>query len=242
MSSGLYSAVSGAMSRLRMMDTISDNLSNGQTVGFKKGGVSFEALLERPARPQDASGVDYVQVKEGFSDFAQGGLTKTGLPFQLAIDGGGFFKVQDANGQVFLTRQGNMRRDPNGTMISPQGMKLLGEDGRPLSFPNGEVVIDEQGMAALPDGGKVRVPIYSVPEVAQLERLGGGLFKIPQPETLALQKDPHVFQGYVENSNVNTMQEVGRMMESLRAFEACQKVMNNFSELNGKIIEVGIIG
>jgi flagellar basal body rod protein FlgG len=242
MGSGLYSAVSGAISRLQMMDTISDNLSNGQTPGFKKGGVSFEAILERPQRPEDARGIDYAKIKEGYTDFSQGGLTRTGLPLQLAIEGKGFFKVQDANGQVFFTRQGLLRREVSGNLLTPQGMKVLGEDGRPLSFPSEEVVIDEYGVASFPDGEKVKVPVYEIAEVNKLERQGAA-FRNPQDQPAAtLIESPRVYQGYIEGSNVKAMQEMARMMEALRVFEACQNMMKNYSERDGKVIELGIIG
>lgn len=240
MGSGLYSAVSGAMSRLQMMDTISDNLSNGQTAGFKKGGVSFEAILERPQRLEDARGIDYAKIKEGFTDFSQGGLTRTGLPMQVAIEGEGFFKVQDVNGQVFFTRQGLLRREASGNVLTPQGMKVLGEDGQPLNFPSEEVVIDEEGMASFADGGKVRIPVYEVPDVKKLERVGGAFRAKPEP-VATLMARPRVFQGYIEDSNVNSMQEMSRMMEALRVFEACQKSMKNYSELDGKVIELGVM-
>jgi len=240
MGSGLYSAVSGAMTRLQMMDTISDNISNGQTTGFKKGGVSFEAILERPQRPEDARGINYAKINEGFTDFAQGGLTRTGIPMQIAIEGEGFFKVQDANGQVFFTRQGLMRRDATGNLLTPQGMKLLGEDGQPLNFSSEDVVIDEEGTASFADGGKVRIPVYEVADVKKLERVGGAFRSNPESAATLIEK-PRVFQGYVEDSNVNTMQETARMMEALRVFEACQKMMKNFSELDGKVIELGVM-
>jgi len=241
MGSGLYSAVSGAMSRLQMMDTISDNLSNGQTAGFKKGGVSFEAILERPRRPEDARGIDYARIKEGFTDFAQGSLTRTGLPLQVAIEGEGFFKVQDRDGQVFFTRQGLLRRDASGNLLTPQGMRLLGEDGRPLVFPSEDVVIDEEGMAAFPEGDKVRIPVYQVADEKKLVRVGGA-FRDGGESPATLMERPRVFQGYTEDSNVKATEEMVRMMEALRVFEACQKVMKNYSELDGKVIELGVVG
>ena len=242
MSSGLYSAVSGAKTRLQMMDTISDNLSNGKTPGFKKGGVFFASMLDRSVGLRQARGIDYTQIKEGFSDFSQGELIRTGMPLQLAIEGQGFFKARDANGQIFFTRQGMLRRDPAGNLLTPHGMKLLGEDGRPLSFPGDDVIIDEQGMAQLAGGQKVRVPVYSVPDLTTLERVGGGLFRAARPEDAVLMERPRLFQGYIEDSNVNTMQEMGRMMEALRVFEACQKMMKNYRELDRKAIELGIVG
>jgi len=241
MGSGLYSAVSGAMSRLQMMDTISDNLSNGQTAGFKKGGVSFEAILERPQRPEDARGIDYAKIKEGFTDFSQGNLTRTGIPLQIGIEGEGFLKVRDDHGQAFYTRQGLLHRDAAGNVLTPQNMKVLGEDGQPLNFPSEEVVIDEEGMATFADGGKVKIPIYEVPDVKKLERIGGAFRCPPTPATTPMAR-PRVFQGYVEDSNVNAMQEVVRMTEALRVFESCQKMMKNYSELDGKVIELGVIG
>ncbi len=242
MSSGLYSAVSGAVARMQMMDTITDNLSNGQTNGFKKGGVAFEALLEQPPVPGKAQGVDYAEIKDGFTDFSQGTLTRTDIPTQFAIEGKGFFKVQDGSGQQYFTREGSLRRDQAGHLVTPEGMAHLGEDNKPLVVPAEGLEIDEQGVAQLPDGTQVKIPLYTFPETSALERVGGGMFKAANPATATQVAKPRIYQGYVEDSNVNTMHEMGRMMEALRVFEACQKLMKNYRDLDNKAIDLGTVG
>ena len=241
MSSGIYSAVSGAVSRLQLMDTITDNLSNSQTTGFKKGGVAFSALLEQPQNAKDARGVDFTQLKGGYSDFSQGTLTRTNIPMQLAIEGEGFFKVQNAEGDTFFTRQGDFHRDPEGNLRTSQQMLVLGTDGRPISLPADNVEIDEEGNAKLPDGDTKQIPIYKFAEDGSLKRVGGSLFTSPNPDAAQLVEKPTIYQGYVEDSNVSTMQEMGAMIDALRQFEACQKVMKTYNELDGKANEIGIL-
>jgi flagellar basal-body rod protein FlgF len=244
MSSGKYSALAGAMSRLRMMDSISDNLANSKTVGFKKSQVAFETRLADAMTMRGDAIFSLTDIKEGFTDYSQGPLTRTEVPTHVAIDGKGFFKVRDGEGNIYYTRQGNFHLDGAGMLTSSAGMQVLGDDGKPILLPSPDVAIDERGNIQVPGGEAVKLPVYIFSDGSVVNRKGGGLFTVSEEDIKAYEKllpEPQIVQGQIEDSNVNMMQEMGKMIEATRAFEACEKALKNFSTLDTKAIELGRI-
>jgi len=245
MSSGQYSALSGALSRLKLMDSISDNLANNKTVGFKKSQVAFEARLAEARNLGSDAALSLTKAKEGFTDYGQGPLIRTGVQTHLAIDGEGFFKVQQDEDTVFYTRQGNFHLDDAGYMINGAGLKVLGEDGKPIVLDNPDVLIDENGNMMLESGETKKLPLYRFDDPSVMKRKGGGLFTVSKEDIQDYEKrveNPNIIQGQIEDSNVNMMQEMGKMIEAMRAFEACQKMLKNYNNLAEKAIQVGKIG
>ncbi len=245
MNRGTYVALSGALVRQQMMDTISHNLANNQTVGFKKGQSVFKTMLERAQTGEVLERVNLAEIEQGFTDFSQGTLSPSGVPTHIAIQGEGFFKVQDDAGNNYYTRQGNLRLDSEGQLINSQGMALLGEDGRPITLTGPDVTIAENGTILMEDGQRAKIPLYTFDDSSVLTRQGGGQFTIPREEERQLEvmvSDPHIFQGHLEGSNVNLMQEMSHMVESTRVFEACQKMLKTYHSLAGEANKLGTLG
>ena len=129
----LYTAASGMAAQELKMDVISNNLANAGTVGFKKERAEFEDLLSETLRasqgpsPQGSSSPVALQVGMGVRaaatsrSMAQGDLTNTNNQTDLAIQGDGFFRVQQANGQMAFTRAGNLRVDATGKLVTQHG-------------------------------------------------------------------------------------------------------------------------
>lgn len=243
MSSGIYSALTGARSRLALMDTISQNLSNGQTPGFKKAMATFEAQLDQARHPQPTSMLSLVNIQEGFTDPTQGTLRNTGMPTHLAINGQGYFRVQNQDDTVFYTRQGAFHIDPEGYLLTSNDMKVLGEKDEPIQLEAAIELIDTDGTIRLVNGESMRLPIYTVADTAALQRNGGSLFYLaPEDQALVTEMaEPDVLQGRLEESNVQLMQEMSRMMEALRTFEACQKMIKTYNTLATKRNELGTV-
>ena len=145
MSSGIYSALSGAKARMEVLDTISHNMANMKTSGFKKGRTVFEAVLSEAQSGNGTTGVNFTKLHEGFSDFSSGLITGTDQPFDMAISGEGFFKVRDEQGNFFYTRQGNFNPNAEGNLVAAGGFKLLDEGCEPIVLEGSTVTIDEDG-------------------------------------------------------------------------------------------------
>ena len=245
MNRGTYVALSGALVRQQMMDTVSHNLANNQTVGFKKGQAVFKIMLEQAQSGEVLERVNLADIEEGFTDFSQGTLSPSGVPTHMAIQGEGFFKVQDDAGNIYYTRQGSMRLDSEGQLINQQGMVLLGEDRKPMAVSNPNITLREDGTLLTEDGQISKIPLYTFEDKSVLTRQGGGQFTVPSGEERQLEvlvTDPHIFQGQLEGSNVNLMQEMSHMVESTRVFEACQKMIKTYHSIAGEANKLGTLG
>ncbi len=242
MSSGLYSALSAAKSRLAMMDTITENLANVNTAGFKKGQSVFAAVLDGQSATTAAKGINFTKIRGQFSDFSQGTLTQTGMPLDLGINGEGFFKVRDAGGNLYYTRQGNMHRDAQFNLRALNGMQVLGAGDKPINLPGTDFAVDVEGNVALDNGSVENIPIYTFDDKATLERRGGGLFVAGEDSPAKPVERPQILQGHLEAANVQSMEEVVLMMESLRIFEAGQKAIKTYDTLASKADELGSVG
>lgn len=245
MNRGTYVALSGALVRQQMMDTISNNLANNQTVGFKKGQAVFKIMLEQAQTGEVLERVNLADIEEGFTDFSQATLGPSGVPTHMAIQGEGFFKVQDDSGNFYYTRQGNMRLNSEGQLINSQGMALVGEDRKPITLSSPDITVSENGTITMADGQIAKIPLYSFDDMSVLTRQGGGQFTVPAGEERQLEvlvKDPHIFQGQLEGSNVNLMQEMSHMVESTRVYEACQKMLKTYHSLAGEANKLGTLG
>lgn len=224
-----------------MLDTISHNMANMKTPGFKKGRTVFEAALSEAQSGNGTNGVNLTNIREGFSDFSQGVITRTGQPFDMAITGGGFFKVRDDQGNFYYTRQGNFNQDTEGNLVAAGGFKLVDEGGEPIAIEGSEVTIGEDGTMQMASGATKKIPLYNVEDETQLERLGGAFFTLKSGEAVLVEK-PMVLQGSLEESNVNIMQEMGRMVEAMRVFETTQRAIKTYGTLGEKLNEIGTIG
>lgn len=244
MSTGKYSALTGALSRLSMLDSIADNMANSSTAGFKKSQAVFESFLNQAQADTQAKGINFARLREGFTDFEQGTLEVSGSPLHLGIQGDGFFKLQGIGGKedILYTRQGQFLLSGSGEVVTAEGFKLLGGDRRPITLNSPDVEIKEDGKIILPDGGTKQIPIYKFPDEAKLERRGTARFALVTDHDEEQVAEPAIYQNRLEKSNVDTMEEMTKMMNSMRSFEALQRVLKTYSNFGQKSNEIGTVG
>lgn len=242
MSSGRYSALTGAISRMKMLDTISDNLSNASTAGFKRGQAVFESELSQAMADHRAGGVNFNHVKSGFTDFKQGTLQVSGSSLHLGIEGEGFFKLQAPDESVVYTRLGDFQLNLDGFLGTEDGYRVLGEDGKPIELTRPDVEIDAAGRILGGDGAGKQIPIYQFEDNAVLRRQGAARFDVAADVEASQVTEPTILQGRLEQSNVNMMAEMARMMDALRSFEALQKTLKTYDTIAQKASEIGTIG
>ncbi len=122
--SALTASVSGMSAQANKLSTVSDNISNSDTTGYKQASTEFQDLLNQTsASSYNAAGVGTI-VRYGISE--QGSLVSSSSPTDMAIQGNGFFLVADASGTTYLTRAGNFTPDASGNLVNAAGFKLLG--------------------------------------------------------------------------------------------------------------------
>lgn len=242
---GLYTAASGMMAQVVRQETITNNLANSDTAGFKQDLTLLQTGMERDVMriPQkrlqrrDLIGrMDLgVLVNQQHTSFAQGPLQETGQALDLAITGNGFFTVETPEG-IRYTRNGAFNLDAERFLVTADGYRVLGALG-PVQLPEGEIQITREGQI-LVDGQTVdTLRIVDFADLQQLQKVGSSLWTTEQQE---LAFNGQIHQGYLEGANVQPAEEMARMIAVLRLYETNQRVLQAHDQLTGKIVnEIG---
>ncbi|MDD3172813.1 MAG: flagellar basal-body rod protein FlgG [Herbinix sp.] len=251
----LWTAASGMTCQQTNVDTISNNLANINTTGYKKESAQFKSLLYQTIQEQsyDNNGnpkPSGVQVGLGVrntsisSQYTQGNLQETGNDFDLAINGKGFFVVQMEDGTKAYTRNGCFQM-ANGTT----GLTLATSDGNPVLDTNGEpivldatytasdIVIDEAGNLLYPDASNnnvslgIQIGVSTFNNPGGLEKLSDSLLKETDASGAASLTNSKIKQGYLEGSNVQTVDEMVNLIVAQRAYEMNSKIITAADEM-----------
>jgi flagellar basal-body rod protein FlgF len=223
MDNAIYAALNRQSGLLREIQTVANNIANVSTTGFRREGVVFA---------EHVAGLDGVEPSLSLAtaegrviDLEQGVLTQTGGPFDLAIEGEGFFQVATSDGNR-LTRAGAFTLSPEGEVVTAEGFRLLDAGGGPIAVPAdlGRVTVARDGTISALGQPLAQIGLF-LPEASdQLIHAGGTRFRTegpPQP-----MEGGTVFQGFLEGSNVNPVAEITRMIAVQRAYEAGQSFLD----------------
>jgi len=241
---GLYTAATGMIHQRRRLDTVSNNIANANTTGFRRDQVVTRAfedeLLLRlqqgtiNSRAQIGLLNHGVYAERVMTAFEQGSLRQTGNNTDVAIEGTGFFTVMTAEGEQY-TRDGSFTVDGTGRLITSEGWQVLGVDG-PIEVGSEDFQIDSQGFI-FSDGivtGRLRIVDFL--DAQALRKAGDNLFVNPDPENIVLDPPVHVRQGFLEGSNVEIQREVTDMLEVFRRYEASQQILRMMDETLGRTV------
>ena len=216
-----YIALSRLDAQQRTMDVIAGNMANANTAGYKAEHVLFSDFVVRQQGAGTIPGgqtLSFTQDRATYRDHSAGALTQTGNPLDLALGGSGFFSVQTAGG-VRLTRSGRFGLLADGTVADASGNALLDTGGNPIQLPAGEsrIHIASDGTISGEAGRIAQVGVSDVADVNQLFPEGGKLFRTSA--SLQASTRPQIVQGAVEESNVQPVAELTRMMQTEREFQ-----------------------
>ncbi|TFY97091.1 flagellar hook-basal body protein [Ramlibacter humi] len=226
------------------VDRVGLNLANAQTTGYKREVVVGETFGSRVAAARHSAAASAPEHTTQV-DQRPGTLRSTGQSLDVALTGPGWFEVQTERGLAY-TRQGDFRLDAQGRIVTQQGQPVMGLAGE-IQLPHGFPVIDPQGRVfegTAPGGAP---PAADAPPVSQLkvvqfeagaavEHLGQGLVAVRGEVAAAADGRTEVRQGYLENSNVSSMQEMVQLIQTLRHFESMQKAATGYDEMLGTAI------
>jgi flagellar basal body rod protein FlgG len=232
----------------RELETITHNLANANTTGFKSLGNSFvstlESTLAAAGESEEPTTAELTLIQQ--TDFAQGKLVHTGRSLDLALSGSGFFTIETPDGLRY-TRNGVFHMDANGQLVSASGHTVSGVAG-PITLPPS---VDLKQIEVTPDGsiktglqtvGRIQLSTFPDSEQA-LTPMGNGEFRAPEglaPLPPSPRGDLTVHQGYQEASNVNTVQALVDMISVARLYEANMSFLSAKSEASKAIMQVAM--
>ena len=241
MSSGKYSAISGAMGRMEKLNSISEQLAALKTPGYKKGITTFAARLGEANSGMASKATNYTRLTSPEVDFSMGPIEYSGDPLDVAINGEGFFKIKLPDDSFGYARKGNFQLNGDGQLIDTNGYPVLGQDGKEIILPDPDVEIMTDGTIWNGEQEVGKVGIFKFADTSVLRKQGGEVF-VPQDDSQpVLEPNPVLLQKNLEGANVNMMKTMAEMTSNLRAFEATQKALKIYSDMDSKASDIGQI-
>lgn len=215
--------VSAQLALQRRLDTIAGNIANANTAGFRAEEVEFTSILSRLTDTP----VHFASQGGTRLSTEAGAFSQTGNPLDVAINGPAWLAVQTPSGQAY-TRDGRLKISPAGELLTATGYPVLDAGGAPVTLnPNaGPPEITREGQV-LQAGRRIGgIGLYTLPANATLARYGDTLVTSSEPAVPVV--DPAVAslqQGFVENSNVNSVEEISSLITVTRTFDAVTAMM-----------------
>ena len=275
---GLYTASSGMQAQQHRLNALSNNLANVDLTGYKRDTSVHKAFPEMLIRRMGDDGVHQfpigsvdsapivgklgtgVEYNESYTVFEQGALKETSNPFDIALDGDGFFTIKTNEGERF-TRNGSFILGKEGYLLTKEGYPVLGENG-PIQiklhnftidakgrvFQNGELSDNPRRLVSMEENDWEDTELVDTLKLVRFEGNGNRFLKKQgsslwtdtptsgAPYMTNLEERPKVLQGFLEASNVNPVTEMVNMIEVNRAYEANQKVISSQDSLLNKLI------
>ncbi len=245
----LWTAATGMNGQQSNIDAISNNLSNVNTTGFKQQRVEFEDLiyqnLKLAGTPATEDTVTPVGIQQGAGVkvaatqriFTQGSLQNTGVDTDVAIVGEGFIRVQQYDGSYAYTRDGALKIDMTGQLVTSEGFRVMPEIIMPENFDIHTLTITDQGKVTVKVAGDDtpvevgQLELYRFPNQVGLEAVGDSLFKVTNASGQPIASRPGVDgmgiikHKFLEMSNVSVVNEMVQMIVAQRAYEFNSKAI-----------------
>jgi flagellar basal-body rod protein FlgG len=253
MMNALWSAAAGMAVQQYNMDTISNNLANVNTTGFKKGRAEFQDLLYQTVNLAGTSSSTSTTIPAGIQlghgaklqsvmhDYSTGNMKQTGNRFDLAIEGDGFFRVTMPDGTLGYTRDGSFSTDQNGTLVNAAGYALdpqitIPQDALSVTIASdGTVSVTQPGQTQPQQVGQITLSHFVNP--AGLNMLGRNTVQPTLASGDAIDGTPGtdgigtINQGFLEVSNVDVAEEMVNMIIGQRAYEANSKTIQTVDNM-----------
>lgn len=220
MDAALYTTLNRQSGLMREMGVVANNIANASTNGFRREGVVFSEFVA--ALDEDPS-LSMAHASGRHVDLSQATLAMTGGAFDFAIQGEGFFLIETPQGER-LTRAGSFTPSPEGELVTADGYRLLDAGGAPIFVPpDAKVALARDGTLSANGEPVAQVGLWRPADPLALRHQSGTLFDGGALEPL---EDGQILQGMLEDSNVEPVSEIARMIEVQRAYELGQKFLD----------------
>lgn len=248
---GLYTSALGMTTQINKMDVVSNNIANADTTGFKKDITITQSFSDEMMKKLDDPKYKLIKHSDDLgnvnlgvfvdmvhTDFTSGSLKQTSGSLDLALDGEGFFSISvtDNNGEAIekYTRDGSFTIDSQNRLVTKEGNLVLGESG-PIVIPNGEINITDDGDIYSNGEFVDKLKLTDFENKETLRKFGDNLYDIID-ETNVREFSGKITQGFLEASNVNTVQEMVNMITISRIYEANQKMIQTHDSTLGRAV------
>ena len=242
---GLYTAYTGMINEQHRMDTLTNNLANSTTVGYKKEGTtsqSFDSVLAyklkdttQPGNLPKRMGINTpgVKIGENYTDYSQGSFKITDNTYDLALSGDGFFNIEftskSGETSTMFTRDGSFSVNTEGYLVTKNGDYVIGSKGHIKVDPTKQSSIDQAGRI-MQDGRLVdTIKVTDFEDYNYLEKYGENLLRPVEGATVR-DANVKINSGYLEMSNVNIVTEMVDLIAITRQYEANQKIIKSIDE------------
>jgi flagellar basal-body rod protein FlgF len=204
------------------MQLVANNIANASTSGFRREGMVFS---EHVKRLEEGPSLSMANGNARHLDLTQAGLSKTGGTFDFAIQGDGFFQIETPDG-LRLTRAGSFTPNADGELVTPDGYRVMDEGGGAVFIPPDaeQISLAQDGTLSADGEPLTRIGLWQAANPQQMTHEGGTL--LAAAGGLEPVEGGVLLQGFVEESNVNPIAEVSRMIEVQRAYEMGQGLLD----------------
>lgn len=247
----LWTGKTGMNANQIKLDTISNNLANANTTGYKRVDVGFKDLLSEsldrngyPINDKTSTIGTGVKTTGMFNDNAQGGLRDTGISTDLSIDGEGYFRVTLPDGSSAYTRDGSFQIDGQGVLVDSNGNKVALQyvngksEGKP-AFSTSNLLFDTSGNVYVKGKEKfekvAEIPLYTAVGNEAFLPAGENLYLPGAGVAVTRTTNADIYQGFLEGSNVDIATEFTDMIVTQRAFQLSSKSIQTADEMWGMI-------
>ena len=232
------------MAQSKRLEVLSNNLANVDTPGFKNDVTIFQArfaeAMEQGLDIEGSGSVNNigggVSIDSTVTLFAPGPVKRTSIPTDMAIEGQGFFEVQNSDNEKLLTRAGNFRLSSTGELLTAEGHKVLSSEGAPVT------ILPDQPWHVTPQGGvqqggtTTNLSLVRPNSLGDLVKHGEKSFTSLAPTTPLALNDRQVASGHLEMSGVKPTLAMMELIETSRALEANINMIRNQDEMLGGLI------
>ncbi|MBP1546442.1 MAG: flagellar hook-basal body complex protein [Oscillospiraceae bacterium] len=238
---GYYTSVNGIINEERILNIITNNLSNTNTAGYKSDAAiptTFHdnLLLLANGKRSDTGTIRYRTLIETKTDLVSGTFEQTNSRLDMAVMGSVYFNIQRRNsGEVLLTRNGQFNIDNEGYLALGSAGRVIDENGEPIMLGTADFKVREDGLIEVDDGREIQLALTFIPDNADIEKVDTNLMRPYEdlgwgniPEGMVYR----IRQGWYERSNVNIAAEMAKAMDANALFRANSQALQIVNSVN----------
>ena len=233
MDSAIYTTLSRQAGLKSELDIVANNVANASTTGFRREGAIFSEFVRRTGSTSDS--LSMVKLGARNTAFDPGQLAQTGGSFDFAIEGEGFFQIRKGD-ETALSRAGHFMPNAAGQLVNSDGLPLLDAGGTEITIPLGvnSVSVAKDGTMSANGTPIAQLGLWQPVDPKDLTRIGGNLFSVEgdlEPASGQLR------QGFLEESNVNPVTEIARLIEVQRRYESAKSFLDKEDQRISSVIQ-----